>query len=229
MPRKPALHHLRLDVTAQAQLQADAPLPPLPPHGLLHPRTQADHMPQPIRRPAQEGLQLPVRRGRGGLGKVHRHPQTRGPGLPEHGREHVHRPAGVAGRPSARVTAEIKADDPAPREAGAGRPGLRAEGGRDAEGLGRVLGGIAPVDAQNQPGVEGQGLGGLELPGVDGSEDGADVGFLGEEDGAVCGEGAARGGAELEVDGAVGGEVGEDGAGCVCEGGGVGEEGVDVA
>ena len=54
----------------------------------------------------------------------------------------------------------------------------------------------------------------VPVPGVDGVEDDADVGFAGEEDGAGGGQDAAGGGAELEVGDAVGCEVGEDGAGC---------------
>lgn len=54
----------------------------------------------------------------------------------------------------------------------------------------------------------------------DGSEDGADVGFRGGE--------GARGGAQLEVDDAVGGEVAEDGEGRGGEGRGVVDEVVDV-
>lgn len=55
---------------------------------------------------------------------------------------------------------------------------------------------------------------------ADGGEDGGDVGFGGGE--------GARGGAEFEVDDAVGGEGAEDGEGGGGEGGGVVDEVVDV-
>lgn len=80
---------------------------------------------------------------------------------------------------------------------------------------------MAAVDREDEPGVQGGVVVGLE--GGDGVQQDRDV-LVGGEMGR-----GARGGAQLEVDDAVVGEVAENRGGGVADRGRVGEEVVDVA
>lgn len=215
-----AFDHLGLHITAQAQLQPDAPLAAPPLDSLLDSRTQTDDVPEPIRLPPKQHPELLLRPRHLGLGKVHRHTEPLGLGLTEHIREYSNGAARVRRRALRRVAAEVDADD---------HGALATQEGGDAENLVRLGQCVAAVDAEDEARAHARGAaawrGGRRLlgfPCLDGGHDGADVDFLGH---LGC---AARRGAELEVEDAVCGEVVEDGARGARQGGGVGEEAVDV-
>lgn len=205
--------HARVDIAAEAQLQPKAaaagPGPARSDDLAADGVADVDDVAEAVGPPrAQQHEQLGVGRAGLGLGEVQ--------GDAERRARAVSRAVegGLQGLDAAArgVAAQVDADDAA---------GAEPRGERD--GLGGLGGGVAAVDGEDETRVHA-GAGGGALVVGDGGQDGVDVVGLGK---GGAGQGA-RGGAQLEVDDAVGGEGPEDGEGGVPEGGEVVDEVVDV-
>lgn len=207
MRLKPTTYHPSIDITAQAELQPQAPgvsdnLP-------LHTLADVYHMADPVGPPgAQQHEQLLVGAARLGLGEVQRdaQPGGRGPRPLEGGLQGLYAaPGGIA--------AQVDPHD-----------ATVLEGDGQVGGLQGLWQRVAPVDRDDESGVEGGGgiLGGLEL--ADHVQDGCDVARLGEVGPRQCPWCRAQ----LHVDDAVPCEVPEHGEGCVSQGLEVVDEMVDV-
>lgn len=218
MRLKPAAYHPGVDVAAEAQLQPQAPgVPddlPLDPVADVYDVADAGGPPAP-----QEHQQLLVGAARLGLGEVQRDPQP-GAAAPLLRR--------LRFRPARLLERRLQGRDAAPRRVPAqvdahDAPGALLEGAGQADDLEGLARGVAPVDREDEPRVEGRARGG-GLEGADDVQDGGDVALLGE---AGPGQRPRRR-AQLEVDDAVPREVAEDGEGGVLEGREVVDEVVDV-
>lgn len=104
MPLKPAPHHPRLHIAAQAQLKTQAPLGNDLPRRIILP----DDVPQPVGLPRQQRVELRPRPAGLGLGEVHRDAQPLRPGPLEDGREEGDLAAGAGGG----VATQVDARDP---------------------------------------------------------------------------------------------------------------------
>lgn len=230
-------------ITTQTQLQPHS-LAFLTPNHPLHPLTNTNYMPQPIRRPGEQLIQLGVAPAGLGFAKVQCETEWQGRVVTPEGLVGVEYGREGGGKRDRGVAAEVEAYDFGTVSAvGAGGGGEVFDEGEGGE---RGGGGVAAVDLgkvrspafnrkagkkggtyrQNQ--IRPQlGLGRGRLAALilgDGVEYGLDV--VGSRQ-ARGGHDAGRG-AQLEVDDAVGGEVAEDREGRVAQGGGVVDEVVDV-
>lgn len=152
MGLEPAADHAGVHVTAQAQLQAQAPgvRDDLAPDALADVDDVADAVGPPR---AQEHYQLGVGAAGLGLGEVQRDPEPVGdPGAPPRLLKGRLQGLDAAAR---RVPAQVHAHD-----------ALVLQGAGEADHLSGLGGGVAPVDGEDEPRVEGRrrrwGGGGLE-------------------------------------------------------------------